>query len=44
MKDPWQAGFDPQGRRDVDLSQGGHGQTGAGALGQVHRAQGHVHG
>lgn len=44
VKDPWQAGFDPQGRRDVDLSQGGHGQTGAGALCQVHRAQGHVHG
>lgn len=44
MEDPWQAGFDPQGCRDVDLGQGGHGQTGAGALGQVHRAQGHVHG
>lgn len=44
MKDPWQAGFDPQGGRDVDLSQGGHRQAGAGALCQVHRAQSHVHG
>lgn len=43
MKDSWHAGFDPEGCRDVDLSQTGYRQTGTSTLCQVHGTQGHVH-